>query len=129
MYVRSIASVKVIDKNGKKLDLTLKDSGVYSFVMPSSNVTIDVDFLTMSNVALPYNAQNEIINDKKTVYSKQIFNDVYQSDWYYDPIMWAAENGIVLGYDDGSFRPNENITRAEMVIMLKNFYDFQSSSK
>ncbi len=124
-----IASVKVIDKNGKKLDLTLKDSGVYSFVMPSSNVTIDVDFLTMSNVALPYNAQNEIINDKKTVYSKQIFNDVYQSDWYYDPIMWAAENGIVLGYDDGSFRPNENITRAEMVIMLKNFYDFQSSSK
>ena len=97
--------------------------------MPSSNVTIDVDFLTMSNVALPYNAQNEIINDKKTVYSKQIFNDVYQSDWYYDPIMWAAENGIVLGYDDGSFRPNENITRAEMVIMLKNFYDFQSSSK
>ena len=37
--------------------------------------------------------------------------------------MWAVENGIAQGYDDGTFRPNEQITRAEMVIMLKNLYD------
>lgn len=29
--------------------------------------------------------------------------------------------GIISGYDDGSFRPEENITRAELAVMLYGF--------
>ena len=32
----------------------------------------------------------------------------------------AAEAGIIKGYEDGTFRPNANITRAEMAAMIAN---------
>lgn len=38
-------------------------------------------------------------------------------------IEWAAENGIVTGFSDGSFRPNEPVTRGQMATMLKRYHD------
>lgn len=37
---------------------------------------------------------------------------------YYKAILWAAENGITTGYPDGSFRPNDTVTRAQFVTFL-----------
>ncbi|MCD8004584.1 MAG: S-layer homology domain-containing protein, partial [Oscillospiraceae bacterium] len=56
------------------------------------------------------------------------FSDVAETNssgnemWYYATIMWAYENGIVVGYTDGTFQPNEAVTRAESIQMLYNFY-------
>ena len=36
----------------------------------------------------------------------------------YKAILWASKNGIVKGYSDGTFRPNSNITRESIVIIL-----------
>ena len=36
-------------------------------------------------------------------------------------VAWAAENGITTGYGDGSFRPNEVVTRAQFVTFLWRF--------
>ncbi len=36
----------------------------------------------------------------------------------YDSIMWAYKNGIINGYKDGTFKPNGNLTRAQIVLML-----------
>lgn len=33
-------------------------------------------------------------------------------------IAWASENGIIKGYDDNNFRPKNNVTREQVVIML-----------
>ncbi|MCD8004095.1 MAG: S-layer homology domain-containing protein [Oscillospiraceae bacterium] len=49
------------------------------------------------------------------------FSDV-ANVWYYNAVMWAYENGIVAGYTDGTFQPNEAVTRAEAVQMLYKFY-------
>jgi len=46
------------------------------------------------------------------------FNDVAEGDWYAAPVAWAAENGIVAGYDDGSFRPNAPVTREQLATIL-----------
>lgn len=40
------------------------------------------------------------------------------SDWSRGLIGAAAENGIISGYDDGSFQPFRNITRGEVAAML-----------
>ena len=46
------------------------------------------------------------------------YNDVSGDAWYADSIAWAAENGIVNGYGDGTFGPNDSVTREQFVVML-----------
>ena len=46
------------------------------------------------------------------------FTDVKSTAWYYRAVTWAAENHIVGGYTDGTFRPNQSITRQEVAVML-----------
>jgi hypothetical protein len=48
------------------------------------------------------------------------FKDVKNSHWAYDEIAKAANENIVNGYSDNTFRPDRTITRAETSIMLAN---------
>ena len=45
-------------------------------------------------------------------------SDVKTGDWYYNAVVWATEAGVVNGMGDGTFAPNDNITRQEMATML-----------
>ena len=45
--------------------------------------------------------------------SSNPFNDVPDSAWYAEFVKTAAELGLIDGYEDGTFRPNAPITRAE----------------
>ena len=47
-----------------------------------------------------------------------LFEDVDSDAWYTDGVVWAAENGIVNGYGEGQFRPNDSITREQFAVML-----------
>lgn len=48
------------------------------------------------------------------------FTDVKSSDWFKDYVDAACSKGLISGYADGSFKPNQNITREEaMVILLR----------
>jgi hypothetical protein len=46
----------------------------------------------------------------------------YDKHWAREDIDWAKDKGIVKGYPDGSFHPDEPITRAEAVVMLRRLY-------
>ena len=46
------------------------------------------------------------------------FTDVKPEDWYYFQVGAAHERGYVNGYPDGSFKPNNYVTRIEALIML-----------
>ena len=46
------------------------------------------------------------------------YNDVKSGVWYESALRWATEKGIVSGYEDGSFRPNSPVTRAQYLQML-----------
>ena len=37
-------------------------------------------------------------------------------------IAWASDSGIVTGFDDGTFRPGQTLTREQMATMLARFY-------
>ena len=50
------------------------------------------------------------------------FPDVAKKDWFYDAVMWAATRGIITGYEDGTFKPNQPLTRQEMVVMIWRYY-------
>ena len=49
------------------------------------------------------------------------FTDVADGDWYAEAVNWAASVGIVAGFEDGTFRPNEPITREQMAAILYNY--------
>ena len=57
--------------------------------------------------------------------SEKSFKDVKQGAWYYNAVIWAADNGIVKGYEDGCFYPNRPITREQMVTMLYRYMQFK----
>lgn len=47
------------------------------------------------------------------------FTDVTDKNaWYYDAVQWAAQRGVIGGYGDGTFRPNQNVTREEFATIL-----------
>ncbi len=52
------------------------------------------------------------------------FADVEGGVWYSDAMTWAAEQNIILGYDDGSYRPNQKISRQEMCVMLARLLQY-----
>lgn len=53
------------------------------------------------------------------------FNDVAKGQWYADGVAWASANGVVTGYPDGSFRPNDTITREQMAAILYQYARIQ----
>ncbi|MGJ0846662.1 S8 family peptidase [Tissierella praeacuta] len=57
-------------------------------------------------------AINKPIDDNKESDNME-FKDINKTDWFYNAIKWATEQGIVNGYKDGTFRPNQPMTRAE----------------
>ncbi|MBR6633697.1 MAG: S-layer homology domain-containing protein [Clostridia bacterium] len=56
-----------------------------------------------------------------------IFTDVDESNKYYDAIVAAAATGLVNGYEDGTFRPNNTITRAEVVTVINRLLSLYAS--
>ena len=51
------------------------------------------------------------------------FTDIAEGQWYTDAVNWAAEQGVVNGYPDGTFRPEAPITRQEMATMLYRYWN------
>lgn len=46
------------------------------------------------------------------------FKDLSHNDWFNDSVNAAVEGGIIMGYEDDTFRPNQTITREEMAVMI-----------
>lgn len=48
---------------------------------------------------------------------RDLFSDVSSDDWFYDQVAGAAAYGWITGYNDGTFRPLDLISRAEVTII------------
>ena len=62
--------------------------------------------------------QNNDVN-----YEEGLFTDIDGSEWFADAIAAAYEHGIIGGYVDGSFQPNNQITRAEAAAIVNRTTD------
>ena len=52
------------------------------------------------------------------------FADVVEGEWYAPYVVWAADNGIVLGYGDGTFGINDEITVEQAAVILARYAAF-----
>lgn len=56
------------------------------------------------------------------------FDDVAAGQWYTEAIRWAAAEGIVTGYGDGAFGPDDTITREQMAAILYRYTQYKGYS-
>ena len=49
------------------------------------------------------------------------FRDVPAGAYCTDAVIWAHQNGVVSGYEDGTFRPVNDITRQEIITILHSY--------
>lgn len=63
-----------------------------------------------------------------TSYTSRVFDDVDPMSWYGPYVAWAASAGIVMGDGNGSFRPDSEVSRQEMAVMLSRFISYASLS-
>ncbi|MFB6367453.1 S-layer homology domain-containing protein [Paenibacillus elgii] len=57
------------------------------------------------------------------------FKDVSPEHWGYETISWAKENGIVDGYPDGTFKPEQSVGQTEFLAMLIRAYKLKGFSE
>jgi len=95
----TVEQILVTDKNGDPVKVTNNGDGTYSFTQPAGKVTVKATFME----------DNSMLN---------FFVDVPAGAYYYDAVLWAAENGITSGVDDTHFAPNSPCTRAQIVTFL-----------
>ena len=65
-----------------------------------------------------------LIADEKveSISGKSSFGDVDKNGWYSDYIGYLAKYHIIEGYEDGTFKPDASVTRAEFVAMSVRYY-------
>ena len=57
------------------------------------------------------------------------YSDVKAGDWFNNAVSTLSKAGIIAGYEDGSFKPNGYITRAEFATIAARFFDVTYSGK
>ncbi len=93
-----VDEVIVTDKNGDSIRVRDRGDGEYTFTMPDSKVTVEVTFVEEGD--------------------ELSFVDVAKSDYYYDAVKWAVDNGVTTGVTDTNFAPGNPCTRAQTVTFL-----------
>ena len=53
------------------------------------------------------------------------FTDVRSGQWYSEAVAWTAQSGVYTGYADGSFRPNDSITREQLAAILYRYAKYK----
>lgn len=69
-----------------------------------------------TRLTVPYSPPPAAANLLKV--TSKPYRDVKVTRWSAAMIDWAKSNGIILGYSDGTFRPNQIVTRAELMAVL-----------
>lgn len=97
-------AVKYAVENG-----LMSGTGTYTF---EPNTTLSRGMIAQMLYAL---------EGKPSVSSASNFTDVSSSDWYDKAASWAQSKGIITGYEDGRFGPNDPLTREQLALILYNY--------
>ncbi|OPJ56463.1 S8 family peptidase [Alkalithermobacter paradoxus] len=65
-----------------------------------------------------------ILNHEKIEHKNITFKDIDKNRWSYTSIIRMANLGIFAGYQDGTFRPIEALTRAQMAALMRRIYRY-----
>lgn len=70
--------------------------------------------LSIFATAVPQNAEAA---------EKPTFSDVKKGAWYEATVEWGVSKGMINGYADGTFKPNQNVTESEFLTMMLRAFE------
>lgn len=97
-----------------------------------------VFFIAITNLAFTYkgldgevNKVTSVTNETLTQLVKDVgmFKDIKDSDWFVETVSKLVDKGAIEGYADGTFRPNNTITRAEFTKILVSSLGYDNLAK
>lgn len=103
---QEVRDVIVTDPEGNEIDVTVDKDGNYTFEMPEGGATVEVIFGC----------------DGGDLCVSHSFGDVTHDDWFHDTVDWAVDEGIFHGYDNGTFGPNDTLTREQAATVMYNYF-------
>jgi len=74
---------------------------------------------TLSRAMVVQMLYNKVGQPKIT--GKHGFNDVPADQWFNNAVTWGTSNGVMGGYGDGKFGPNDNVTIEQIAVILWNY--------
>lgn len=134
----TIAVSALIDIEKNKIDLTSHGNGDVELLLSNVGgadeydtykITGDLEDEEQISIAFPDNHELQTDNtdsmvieyktDKESKDNSHVsFSDVNRNQNFYTAVTYLAENGILTGYPDGTFRPYDKLTRAEMAAIM-----------
>lgn len=97
-------TLTVTDKDNNTVALTKVSDTQYTFKMPASAVTVKATFK----------------KDEGTQPAALPFNDMSESEWFYEAVKYVYDKGMMNGVSDTSFAPYSNLTRGMIAQVLYN---------
>lgn len=97
-------TLTVTDKDNNTVALTKVSDTQYTFKMPASAVTVKATFK----------------KDEGTQPAALPFNDVSESEWFYEAVKYVYDKGMMNGVSDTAFAPYSNLTRGMIAQVLYN---------
>ena len=162
-----VGNVVVKDHTGNELNVKNNGNGTFSFTQPGEKVTIEVTFVFTCDggencpsrafidldtgkwyhEATDYVIRhglmngygNEVFGPNNTLTRAMLaqilynqaggvpvnylmqYDDVPPNAWYTEAVRWAASEGVVNGYGNGKFGPNDPIIREQLAVMLYRY--------
>ena len=116
--------------NDATVSVSLADSSLAGTANPSNTViihnihngedfeTIPIDSYDSETNTITFKTDSFSTYALATISTVNPFADVENSEYYYNAVLWAVENGITAGTSDTTFSPNATCTRAQMVSFL-----------
>lgn len=71
---------------------------------------------------------SQVVGVCRPIYKEEVKpvipEDDYSTHWAVKDIDWCIERGLLTGYPDGSFKPDQSVTRAEMAVIIRRIIEF-----
>lgn len=98
-----LESLTATDSRGYQMSLSSLGGGKYAFTMPGGPVTVRAAFAALEE-GCPSRA----------------FSDLDTGAWYHEAVVYVLQNGLMGGYGNGRFGPDNILTRAQFAQILYN---------
>ena len=91
----------------------------------TTDTTFEPDLAITRGMMVALIARIEKVSDAAITAAS--FTDVAQNEYYAAAIDWATENKIVQGYGDGTFGPNDKITREQLATIWYRYQQYKGA--
>lgn len=65
------------------------------------------------------------LDGSPAVEGRNNYTDVEYGSWYYDAVTWARQSGVMSGYGNNLFGPNDPVTRQQLAAMFCNYANYK----